>query len=167
MKCCVSTDVGTWTNWLTFEPDPYYSPDAGTGLPSPISYKRCYAEFYVRKIPRTRIGGPPLPRCVILKCFFFTVASEHLCRRYMRSTKCPSSCPQRIGGTVEKLGAILNVAFLGGWSDCVALFGCMWETSWNMVLGKWWIFTSYMLTQCKSTTSLMHSVCTNYFRALW
>jgi len=32
MKCCVSTDVGTWTNWLTFEPDPDYSPDAGTGL---------------------------------------------------------------------------------------------------------------------------------------
>jgi len=32
------TDVGTWTNWLTFEPDPDYSPDAGTGLLSPISY---------------------------------------------------------------------------------------------------------------------------------
>ena len=26
---------GTWTNWLTFEPDPDYSPDAGTGLLSP------------------------------------------------------------------------------------------------------------------------------------
>ena len=26
MKYCVSTDVGTWTNWLTFEPDPDYSP---------------------------------------------------------------------------------------------------------------------------------------------
>ena len=38
MKCCVSTDDGTWTNWLTFEPDPDYSPDAGTGLLSPISY---------------------------------------------------------------------------------------------------------------------------------
>jgi len=38
MKCCVSTDVGTWTNWLTLEPDPDYSPDAGTGLLSPISY---------------------------------------------------------------------------------------------------------------------------------
>jgi len=38
MKCCVSTDVGTWTNWLIFEPDPDYSPDAGTGLLSPISY---------------------------------------------------------------------------------------------------------------------------------
>ena len=37
MKCCVLTDVGTWTNWLTFEPDPDYSPDAGTGLLSPIS----------------------------------------------------------------------------------------------------------------------------------
>ena len=37
-KCCVSTDVGTWTNWLTFEPDPDYSLDAETGLLSPISY---------------------------------------------------------------------------------------------------------------------------------
>jgi len=27
MKCCVSTDVGTWTNWLTFESDLDYSPD--------------------------------------------------------------------------------------------------------------------------------------------
>ena len=26
MKYCLSTDVGTWTNWLTFEPDPGYSP---------------------------------------------------------------------------------------------------------------------------------------------
>jgi len=36
MKCCVSTDVGTWTNLLIFEPDPDYSPDAGTGLLYPI-----------------------------------------------------------------------------------------------------------------------------------
>jgi len=50
----VSTDVGTWTNWLTFEPDPDYNPDAGTGLLSPVSYKRCYTEFYVGKIPRIR-----------------------------------------------------------------------------------------------------------------
>ena len=38
MKCCVSTDVGTWTNWLTFESDPDHSPDAGTWLLSPIAY---------------------------------------------------------------------------------------------------------------------------------
>jgi len=30
MKFCVSTDVGTWTNWLTFEPDPDHNPDPGT-----------------------------------------------------------------------------------------------------------------------------------------
>ena len=66
MRCCVSTDVGTWTNWLTFEPDPDHSPDAGTGLLSPISYRlwnfaalprlaaselHCYAEFYVGENP--------------------------------------------------------------------------------------------------------------------
>jgi len=57
MKCCVSTDVGAWTNWLTFEPDPDYSPDAGTGLLSPLSYKLSYAKFYVGKIPRICIGA--------------------------------------------------------------------------------------------------------------
>ena len=56
-ECCVSTDVGTRTNLLTFKPDPDYSPDAGTGLLSPISYKRWYAEFYVAKTPRIRIGA--------------------------------------------------------------------------------------------------------------
>ena len=81
MKCCVSTDVGTWTNRLTFEPDPDHSPDAGTRLLSPIAYglqrrillcwenlywrvsqqrrmvlsrMHCNVEFYyVGKIPRT------------------------------------------------------------------------------------------------------------------
>ena len=57
MKCCVSTEFGTWTNWLTLERDPEYSPDAGTGLLTPISHKRWYAEFYVGKIPRIRIGA--------------------------------------------------------------------------------------------------------------
>jgi len=41
---------------LTFEPDPDYSPDAGTGLLPPLSYKCYYAEFYVAKIRRIRIG---------------------------------------------------------------------------------------------------------------
>jgi len=41
----VDADVGTWTNLLTFEPDPDDSPDAGTRLLSPLSYKRWYAEF--------------------------------------------------------------------------------------------------------------------------
>jgi len=56
MNCCVSTDVGTWTNWLTFEPDADYSPDAGTGLLSPTSYALQRGIYYVRIIPRTGIG---------------------------------------------------------------------------------------------------------------
>ena len=88
-----------------------YSPDAGTRLLSPLSYKRSYAEFYslthslvdlprwglataefyVRKIQRICIG-----RCSDAWFYnsFIHRASEpleHLCRRYMRSTECPSS----------------------------------------------------------------------------
>jgi len=54
IKCRLSTGVGTWTNWLTFEPDPHHSPDAGTGFLSPIAYalQRGNEEFYyVGKIP--------------------------------------------------------------------------------------------------------------------
>jgi len=50
--------VGTWINWLTFEPNPDHSLDAGTGLLSPISYMRCYGEFYVRKFPVRRYSKP-------------------------------------------------------------------------------------------------------------
>ena len=40
MKFCMSTVVGTWTNWSTFEPDPDHSPDAGTGI---SESRRCVA----------------------------------------------------------------------------------------------------------------------------
>ena len=70
---------------LTFEPDLDYSPYAGTGLLSLISYKRSYAEF-----PRIRIGGPAAARCGF-KIVIFTESLEHLCQRYMHSTECHSS----------------------------------------------------------------------------
>jgi len=58
MDLDVSTDVGIWTNWLTFQPDPDYSPDAVTRLLSPISYKRSNAEFYyIGKIPSIRTAA--------------------------------------------------------------------------------------------------------------
>ena len=84
MKCCVSTDVGTWTNWLTFEPDLDHSPDAGTRLLSPMSYTlrnfaalptlptSCAAtrNFTSGKSPRIRIGSASLERAVVLKWFY-------------------------------------------------------------------------------------------------
>jgi len=104
MKCCVSTDVGIWTKWLTFEPD--HSSDAGTGLLSPLSYKECYAEFYVGKIRRIRIGrcmqrdvvlkwfyGLPLQRRVVLQWFHWLrqwVVETPLSEVY-HSIECPSS----------------------------------------------------------------------------
>ena len=58
-------------SWLTFQSDPHYSPDAGTALLSPMSYKRCNTEFYyVGKIPRILIGCPSLQRRVLLKWFY-------------------------------------------------------------------------------------------------
>ena len=90
MKCCVSTDVGTWTNWWTFEPDPDHSQDAGTGLLSPISYKPCYAELRPENLTYTHCRSAAAARRGF-KMLLFTEPSEHLCRRYMRSTECPSS----------------------------------------------------------------------------
>ena len=83
MKCCMSTDVGTWTctNWLTFEPDPDHSPDAATKLHFPISYRlrnfaalprlpaSCAATRNFTWENPTRIGIAPPERAVILQCF--------------------------------------------------------------------------------------------------
>jgi len=88
-----------------------YSPDAGTRLLSPLSYKRWYAEFYAWKIRRIRIG-----RCSDAWFYkgFIRWASElskHLCRRYMRSTECLSSSLSRwntfVGGKCALSSALL------------------------------------------------------------
>ena len=70
MKGCVSTDVGTW-NWLTFEPDPDYSPDAWTGLLSPISYALQRGILLRRENPTYAYWrGRSMQRGVILKWFY-------------------------------------------------------------------------------------------------
>jgi len=130
MKCCVSTDVGTWTNWLTSEPDLDYSPDAGTGLFSPLSYKPCCAEFYVGE-------NPTYNRICIGRCSdewfyndFIHWGSEllkQLCRRYMRSTECSSSFIVNVlmPNTDDKSQLWLCICFqclrvcnTGFWEDC-------------------------------------------------
>ena len=56
---------------ITFKPDPDYSPDAGTGLLSPLSYKRCNAEvYYVGENPTYEYWPPSLQRGVVLKWFY-------------------------------------------------------------------------------------------------
>ena len=90
-NACMDLDVGTWTNWLTFEPDPDYSLAAGTGLLSPILYKGWYTEFNVGKITRTCIGGVVFGASRGFKMVLLAEASDNLCRRYMSSTECPSS----------------------------------------------------------------------------
>ena len=130
---CVSTDVGTRTNWLTFKPDPDYKPDAGTGLLSPISFKRCYAEFYVGKIRHVRIGrcseatrrgfntDTVLRPTAAARCDFNTVLfselSKHLCRRYMRSTECPSfyRAMRCISAPMPSCGVCVSVCLSRSW----------------------------------------------------
>jgi len=71
IKCCVSTDVGTWTNWLTFEHDPDYSPDAGTGLLSPIKYALQRGILLRQENPRYAYWrGRSLQQGVVLKWFY-------------------------------------------------------------------------------------------------
>ena len=86
---CRQMSGRAWTNWLTFEPDPDYSPDAGTGLLRRYRM-RCNAEFYyVGKIPRTGrplwAPGPSLQRREVLNGFIHREPWEQLCRRYIHA----------------------------------------------------------------------------------
>ena len=74
MKCCVSTDVGTGTNWLTFEPDPDYSPDAGTGLLSPISYALQRGILLRLENPTYRYWAPVAAATRGFRMLLFTVS---------------------------------------------------------------------------------------------
>ena len=92
--------IGTWTNWLTFEPDPMPAPDCflryrigyGTFQPRLLLPASCAAtRNFTSGKSDVRIG-----RCS--NAWFYNgfihwagEPSKHLCRRYMRSTECPSS----------------------------------------------------------------------------
>ena len=73
MKCCVSTDVGTWTNWLTFEPDLDYSPDPGTGFFPPISYRL------------RNIAALPSLMYLLANLAYFSAISVSICAKLARS----------------------------------------------------------------------------------
>ena len=54
MTFCVSTGVGTWTNWSIFD----HCPDAGTELLSPISYALQRGLLLRRENPTYRYWAP-------------------------------------------------------------------------------------------------------------
>ena len=105
MKCCASTDVGTWTNWLTFDPDPDYSPDVRTGLLSPKPYA-LQRGISLRRENLTYWYWAPVEAAT--RGF---EASKHRCRRKMRSTEWTSS--YNCNGTAD------------GWF-CFSIFCRMW-----------------------------------------
>ena len=107
IKFCVSTGVGTSTNWSTFEPDPDHSPDAGTEkseiesrsnrhlTQSRLQVTGCTVERYC--LLHVVVQGPGSFRGRLNFFVRHTVADLRgvtlaqfsdfgLCRRYMRST---------------------------------------------------------------------------------
>ena len=100
MKCCMSTDAGTWINWLTCEPDPDYSLDATTGLLYPTSYVLQRGILLRQENPTcsdTWFKNGFTAHCCSDAWFYNSFShcecepSEQLCWRYIRSTDWPSS----------------------------------------------------------------------------
>jgi len=89
MKCCVSTDVGTSTNCLSFEPDPDYSREPNCFLRYRTSAGT--RNFTSGKSHVYVLARPAAAATRGFKMVLFTQPSKQLCRRYMRSTECPSS----------------------------------------------------------------------------
>jgi len=97
MKCCVSTDVGTWTNWWFFEPDLDYSPDVGTGLRSLISLSAATWNFMSGKSDVYVLAA------AAKSCFnivLFSEPSKHLCCMCCEQERAESttSCEVDING---------------------------------------------------------------------
>jgi len=87
----MSTDVGTWTNWLTFEPDPDYNPDAGTRLLSPISYVLQRGILLCRENPTYRYWAPVAAVRRGFKMVLFTASRGSTFVGGKMRSECPSS----------------------------------------------------------------------------
>ena len=81
MTFCVSTGVGTWTNWSIFD----HCPDAGTELLSPILYALqrgiLVPVLYVGKIPHTGYSADHGYSAPVAAATHGFEAPKHRCRR--------------------------------------------------------------------------------------
>jgi len=106
MKFCVSTGVGTWTNWSTFKPDRRnrkvedllksvkQAPHSGAGYSSRDALQRYCLLHVVVQGPQSFPGLVDFSVwCTVAELRWVKLAQFSdfgLCRRYMRSTECPS-----------------------------------------------------------------------------
>jgi len=124
MKCCLSTDVGTWTNWLTFEPDPVYSTDAGTGLLSPISYALQPGILLRRKNPMYRYWAPVAAATRGFKMVLFT---ESRGNNFVRRTCAPPSALLVVVDFLPGfMRTLLRQVRLMSWAVCLS-FVCLYR----------------------------------------
>ena len=112
IKCCMSTDVVTWTNWLSFELDPHYSPDAGTRLLSPISYVLQRGILLCRENPTYRYWAPVAAVRRGFKMVLFTASRGNTFVGGVRSTEYPSSYLRQKGSkcVCPRLSVCLSVS---------------------------------------------------------
>ena len=88
----------TWTNSLTFEPDLYYSPDAGTRLLSPISYALQHGILLRRENPTYRYWAPVAVATLGFKWFYSpravgtTLSEVHALHRLAPSALLVANC---------------------------------------------------------------------------
>ena len=165
MKCCVSTNVGTWTNWLIIEPDPDHSADAGTGLLSPISYKlrnfgalprlpaSCAA---TQNFTSGKSHGAPLERAVVLKWFY----SLSRWKTFVVGTCALSS------GVPFQLLLVLLSRHLIRFANATDFLGCVVRVG-----SKWLLAAEYFnpsLQRSRTITPVFNSVwCLTTFRTVW
>jgi len=131
MKCCVSTDVGTRTNWLTFEPDPDYSPDAGTGLLSPMLYALQRGILLRRENPTYRYWAPVDAATRGFIMVLFTASRENF-----------------VGGTCAPPSALLVVR------SCVCRLQRWWR---GLIMSHWyvWCLVNFSAVDYECWTSLL------------
>ena len=93
----LSTDVGTWRNWLTIEPDPDHSPDAGTGKSEIESEIRSRSNRHLAQI-RLQVTGCTAERyCLLDICSprvrEFPRSAQLFCTTYGCGATGRQSCP--------------------------------------------------------------------------